>query len=227
MQYAYLVASLIIFTVWLALFHHRRDLRKEMLVMSLLAAPLGLFDFWFVPSYWQPITLFHLPVGLEGILYSFSIGGIAAVLYGEIARRTPRHIHNWHRRSSAFVLLLTLVVFLVLKNASVPNPMIALYVALLVGIAAILYLRKDLVRGTLIGGLAFGALYFCLIRLWITIFPAAKAWFLLEGLPKTYILGVPFWEVLFGIIFAAYWGNMYELLFGYRLVAQRQRATKK
>lgn len=227
MHYAYLGASVIILTLWLILFNHRKDLHREMLIMSALAAPLGLFDVWFVSSYWQPITLFNVPVGIEGIVYSFSIGGIAAVLYPELAHRTPRHIHNWHKLSSAFVLLLTLVVFLLLKDANVPNPMVALYVALLAGIALLLYLRKDLVRGTIIGGLAFGVIYFCLIKLWITIFPGAQSWFLLEGLPKAYILGVPCWEVLFGIMFAAYWGNVYEALFGYRLVAQRHTTTRR
>jgi hypothetical protein len=225
MQYAYLVAGLLFLSIWIFLFVRRKDLHREMLTMSLMAAPLAFADLFFVPKYWQPVILFGFhSVGFEAILYSFCLGGIAAVLYEEVAHRTPKHIHKWHKHGSVVVLVLTFIIFLALLAAGAPNPMIAMYVALLVGIAVILYLRKDLLRGTVVGGLCFGILYFILIRVWITIYPSAADWFVFQGLPPAHIFGVPFWELLFGTIFAAYWGNVYELIFGYRLVA---RAKKK
>jgi hypothetical protein len=227
MQYAYLVAGILFLSIWIFLFVRRKDLHREMLTMSLMAAPLAFADFFFVPKYWQPVILFHIPVGFEGVLYSFCLGGITAVLYSELAHRTPRHIHKWHKEGSAIVLALTFIIFLVLLSIGAPNPMIAMYVALLAGIAIILYLRKDLLRGTVIGGLCFGVLYFILIRVWITIFPNAGDWFVFQGLPVAHVFGVPLWELLFGVIFAAYWGNVYELIFGYRLVAQAKKRNRQ
>lgn len=220
MQFAYLVGGVIFFLIWVLFFSIRRDLRTEMLVMSIFAAPLGLFDFWFVPKYWKPETLFHLPVGIEGLIYSFCLGGVTAVIYQAIAKRTPRRLHGLHKSGSIIVLVITGLVFLTLESANVQNPMIALYVGLLVGIAVMLYTRRDLIHGALIGGLLFGALYFALIRSWVSLFPDVHSWFILQGLPKVFILGVPAWELLFGIIFAAYWGNMYEYIFGYKLVTK-------
>ena len=40
-QYAYFVADLGFFVIWLILYLLRRDLRKEMLIMSLLVMPFG------------------------------------------------------------------------------------------------------------------------------------------------------------------------------------------
>lgn len=209
--------------VWTILFVRRKDLRREMLVMSTLAAPLGLFDFWAVPLYWQPVTLFDLPIGIEGILYSFCLGGITAVLYSEVACKTPQHIHKWHKSVALVMFTVTLVILLVLAIGRVANPAVILYAALLSGLGIALYFRKGLVRGTLIGALCFGLLYFIILKTWITLFPGAVDWFLFQGLPRVYVWGVPLWELLFGIIFAAYWGNVYELLFGYRLVKSKSK----
>jgi hypothetical protein len=224
MQYAYLAAGLIMLTAWTVLFIHRKDLRREMLIMSALAAPLGLFDFFAVPLYWQPVTMFGSLYNIENILYTFSLGGITAVLYSEVARKAPRHMHTWHKTASLIVFSITLAVLVLFASLQIFNPAIVLYIALLCGLGAILYFRKDLVRGTVVGALCFGILYFIVLKLWMTLFPDTVTWFVFEGMPKLYVWGVPLWELTFGIIFAAYWGNVYELLFGYRLV---NRSRKK
>ena len=227
MQYAYASAVFLILALWIFLFIRRKDLRKEMLTMSLLASPLCLFDFWAVPLYWQPVTLFNIPVGIEGVLYSFCLGGIAAILYTEVARKAPQHMHKWHRSGALVVFSATLAVLVILiTQGDYFNPAVMLYIALLFGIGVALYLRKDLMRGTVIGALCFGVVYFLLLKIWLTMFPGAINWFLFQGLPKVYVLGVPLWELLFGIMFAAYWGNVYELLFGYRLISKTEARKK-
>lgn len=221
MHAAYLGANVIIAVVWILLYLNRRDLRKEMLVMSLCATPLALFDVWFVPSYWEPITLFDIPVGIEGFIYSFGIGGIASVMYAEVAHRVPKRIAHWHRAGAPIVIILSLVLFFVARSLGAPNPMVAAYVALLAGIALTIYFRKDLVASALVGALTFGLIYFLALKVWVSLFPEVNSWFVFDGLPRTFVWGVPLWEALFGLIFAAYWGNLYELLFGYRLVRSR------
>lgn len=226
MQFAYITAAAIFLVVWAILFILRKDLRREMLIMSLCATPLGLFDFWAVPLYWQPVTLFNAPVGFEGLIYSFCLGGITSVIYAEVAHRSLRHVHKWHKSAALVVFLVTAAIFLPLAIGKVANPVIILYISLLSGLGVALYFRKDLVRSTIIGALCFGVLYFILLRVWISLYPNAADWFVFEGLPKTRLFGVPLWELLFGTVFAAYWGNVYELLFGYRLV-RRARKTRK
>jgi hypothetical protein len=226
MQFAYLVAAFLFIIVWLILFTRRKDLHREMLIMSLLAMPLGLFDVWAVPLYWKPETLFNIPVGVEGMIYSFCLGGVTAVIYAEVAHRRLQRVHKWHKSAALIVFLVTAAIFLPLAIGKVANPVIILYISLLSGLGVVLYFRKDLVRSTIIGALCFGILYFILLRIWISLYPGAVEWFVFEGLPKSRIFGVPLWELLFGTVFAAYWGNVYELLFGYRLV-RRARKVKR
>ena len=68
------------FLYWL-----RKDLRHELLVVSLWTVPLGLTEPLFVPEYWNPPSLFDLAntIGfdIESILFSFAIGGIGFVIY--------------------------------------------------------------------------------------------------------------------------------------------------
>lgn len=223
MHFAFLGAAVLFIVTWTILFVIRKDLRKEMLVMSLIATPLGLFDLWAVPLYWQPQTLYNIPVGIEGLLYSFALGGITAVLYSEVAHKRLQQVHKYHKTAALIVFAATAAIFLPLALAKVANPAVIIYIALLSGIGVTLYFRKDLVKSALIGAFCFGILYFVLIKIWLLLFPDAVDWFVFQGLPPVRLLGVPMWELLFGIIFAAYWGNLYQLIFGYKLAARSKK----
>jgi hypothetical protein len=198
-----------------------------MFVMSLCALPLALFDLLFVPAYWAPITLFNVPVGLEGFVYSFSMGGVASVLYAELAGRSLRHVQGWHTSvwHALWVPFLTFIAFVIAAAFHGLNPMAAAYTALALGVALTMYVRKDLARSALIGALSFGAVYFVALKLWLLAFPDASSWFMLQHLPRVTVLGVPGPEILYGVLFGAYWSNLYELLFRYAFV--RQKAGKK
>ena len=226
MQFAYISAVLLFLVVWALLYLFRADLRREMLTMSVLSMPFGLFDLWAVPLWWHPVTLFNVPVGIEGLIYSFCLGGIASVIYAEVGYKRLRHIHKWHKSAALVVFVVTIGVFLPLAFGKIANPVVILYVTLLIGLAATLYLRKDLLRSTVIGSLSFTVLYFLLIKIWLFLYPGVIDWFAFQGLPNIHVSGVPLWELLFGMIFAAYWGNVYELLFGYRMVSRARIKNK-
>ena len=73
--YAYLIASVLLFVVWLFLYWKKPNSRKKMLLVSLATAPLGLTEPLFVPGYWSPPTLFDLArktgFDLESFLFFF------------------------------------------------------------------------------------------------------------------------------------------------------------
>lgn len=217
----YLFASAIGEGIWLLFFFLRGDLRHEMLVMSIFATPLAVFDLFFVPSYWQPHTFFTIPIGIESFIYSFSLGGICAVVYAEVSRKTVLKIKSYHKPLSLFAIFLIVPLFFVLSFLKFPNVMISLYMALLFGTGLTWYVRHDLIKSSLVGAMVFGGIYFVSLSLWISLFPQVKDWFVLEGLPRIFIVNAPLYEVLFGILFAAYWGNLYELVFGYKLTSKK------
>jgi hypothetical protein len=212
----YLYADIIAFIPWFIFFFVRKDLRKEMLIMSLLAAPLGLFDLLFVPKYWIPQTFGNIPIGIEGVVFSFLIGGIAAVSYAEFSQKKLKKITKYHRHFTVLVFAIVLPLIFIFHFFYILNIELATYLALLIGISLIIFIRKDLFKPSIIGGLIFGLIYAVAIIIWMNLFPFTKDWFILEGLPKLYILNTPIYEIIFAILFGAYWGILYELIFGYK-----------
>ena len=100
-QYAYLIGNFLIgFPLWLFLFIHRKDLRKEILISSLLIGILApLWSPWFIKDYWHPESLNFWRLGAGDFFYGFFFGGIANVIYEEIfgrhyAKRKDRK-HHW------------------------------------------------------------------------------------------------------------------------------------
>jgi len=211
----YFLANAIVAVVWLTLFLLRKDLRKEILLMSFFAAPFAALDIFFVPSYWKPITFLNLPIGIEGFIFAFEIGGIAAAIYPELLHKKLSRIKNYHKPIGIFISVTALSAIMFSKLFELTNIMINLYIILLFGSAIIVYGRKDLLKSTLLGGILFGTIYFISFFI-LNRIQAINDWFVLEGLPRIFILDVPLYEILFAVLFGAYWGNLYELFFGYR-----------
>ena len=213
----YLFGDLITFVPWIIFFYLRKDLRKEMLIMSIVSAPLAFFDLLYVPTYWRPVTLFNFPVGIEGLLLSFFIGGIAAVSYAEIFQKKLRKVLKYHKHFSFIVLLVIVPTAFLIKHFYPTNISISMYLALLIGIALCILIRKDLLKSSIAGSITFGVIYAVALIIWSNLFPLTNNWFVLQGLPRIFLFNAPVYEIIFGFLFGAYWGNLYELFFGYRL----------
>lgn len=54
LNYAYITADILLVLVWLLFYLARKDLRREMLMISLFAMPLGLTQYFFMQDYWRP-----------------------------------------------------------------------------------------------------------------------------------------------------------------------------
>ena len=81
-QYSYLIGALILLAVWIILFLWRKDIRKEMLVISSLIAVLSLpLNYLYAQDWWHPLTITGTHLGIEDIILGFAGGGIAAVVY--------------------------------------------------------------------------------------------------------------------------------------------------
>jgi hypothetical protein len=72
---AYLVGSLIFGVVWAVLFTLRKDLRREMLSLSLLAGIMGpLSEHFYLQDYWQPEYWLPGFLRIEDFLAGFFLG---------------------------------------------------------------------------------------------------------------------------------------------------------
>jgi len=191
LQYAYFTGSIISLIVWLILYLHRKDLRKEMIIMSILVAILGLVYeyFWWTKDWWRPQTITRTIIGIEDLLLGFTNGGIAAVLYEEVfKKRMYRYKSTNHNLGIALLIISSFLIFTIIFYILKLNSFIATTsIQIIIGITLI-FLRKDLIYDAFLTGL-------CLT---ITSVPI---YLLLEYLSPNFIENTWLWSNLTGIRF--------------------------
>jgi hypothetical protein len=218
-QYVWLVWSSASLLPWLAAYAGFPQQRKAMVWTSLITAPFGLTEPLFVPAYWRPPSLFDLArttgFDVESFIFSFGIGGVAAVLYNlltgpalvaltDAEKHAPRHaLHGW-------VLAVPFISFPILYLLPW-NPIYPAIAAMVLGAVAAIWCRPDLAHKTWIGAILFVAYY--------TVFLAGlertapgyieRVWNL-DALSGARIAGIPIEELLFAAAFGAYWSGLYE-----------------
>ncbi len=76
-QPLYYVVSLIFFILWLALYFWRKDIRKEMIIISAFFGIGGvLSELVNTVDWWKPLTITNTLIGIEDFLIGFFIGGV-------------------------------------------------------------------------------------------------------------------------------------------------------
>ena len=227
-QYVWLIWSSAFLLPWVLLYWLFPRHRAAMWWASIVMAPFGLAEPLFVPEYWNPPSLFELAqrIGfdIESIIFSFAIGGIAAVLYNIITRKRvepvrPGERHDlrrrWHRWAVATPFALFPILYFLPWN--VIYPAIA---AMITGAIAAVWCRPDLKVNTLIGGVLFLAIYtvFLLGLKWSAPGYTEEVWNL-EALSGGLIFGLPLEELVFAFAFGLFWTGFHEHLTGKRSVA--------
>ena len=218
-RYVWLAWSVAFLVPWLAAYVAFPPHRKAMLWASLIPAPLGLTEPLFVPAYWRPPSLFDLArttgFDVESVIFSFGIGGIGAVLYNLLTGRTDLPVPGDQRHSSRHKLhywaLATPFLSFPVLYLLPWNPIYPAIIAMLLGTAATMLCRPDLVRKTWIGALLFVAYYFAfLLGLEVTAPGYIERVWNLQALSGVRVFEIPLEEFLFAAAFGAYWSSVYE-----------------
>lgn len=231
--FAYLFGSLLLLFTWLALFWARPQNRREMLLVSLATLPLGLTELLFVPRYWQPPTLFDLARrtgwDLESLLFSFSVGGVASVLYEALTGSIHRHVNTASKHLTRhwihpYALASPVIVFVLLEIFVSFNPIYSAILALVVGAIVTALCRPDLIRSMIISSFLFLTLYALVFFLSFVLFTpsyVAAVWNL-PALIGILLLGIPIEELGFAAALGAIWSGVYEHIFWYRLTPRKE-----
>lgn len=184
--------------------------------MSLAVIPFAFFDYFSQPSYWHPQTFFSIPVGIEGTLFGFSFGGVASVLCSAAANKnTPAD--QTADLKNIIVLSPVLIISIGLYVLFDVNMMISLPLGLLAGCILIIARRPDLIKKLLYSGVCFGLLYVFVLAAWLLVFPQAQEWWDPGIYGSITVFNVPLGEVMFGFLFSAFWGTLYDFAFSYKL----------
>ena len=219
-EYAYFFACLILFIFWFLIFASRKDLRREMLWASFLGLPFGVIDYFLVPGYWNPESLFGLMkkfgVGIESFLLFFLMAGIVSVIYEFLARRTPKKMAG-SRKLHLLPLLFSVICFLALTILFPAKAIYNFMVAGVTGALATVWLRRDLLKQAGMSAVIFSLFYFIVLFLVIQIFKGLVANFYnLENMWGVLVLGVPLEELVVAFFVGGFWSIFYEYFKSYR-----------
>lgn len=211
----WLVLSLGLLGVWIVIFIARPTVRREMLWVSVLTTPLGFTEPLFVPEYWNPPSLFNLAArtgfDIESVIFSFALGGVAAVFYEAISKKRHKRVREPHGKGTHWLAVaFPILTFLPLYFLTALNPIYSVIIASVSGALAIIACRQDLAKQVLMGGTCFALLYFFSFLLINIIFPKFVTYWNLSALSGILIMGVPFEEILFAFTIGMVWSGMYE-----------------
>ncbi|MBI4052842.1 MAG: hypothetical protein HY394_02275 [Candidatus Diapherotrites archaeon] len=224
----WLFGSAALLLLWLAIWLFRPALRREMLLVSLFTAPLGLTEPLFVPEYWTPPSLFNLAAttgfDIESIVFCFAAGGIAAVIYEILVKSrhsemSMNEMRSKRHRFHKIALASPAIVFVPLYLFSGLNPIYVSIIALFAGAMATVVCRPDLKKPVLTGGTVFLLIYFFFFLFLSVAFPdfVPNAWNF-SAISGILVFGVPFEELLFALSFGMAWAGLYEHFFWKKLV---------
>ena len=227
-HYVWLIWSSAFLLPWVLLYALFPQHRLAMWRASLVMAPFGLTEPLFVPEYWNPPSLFELAqttgFDIESFIFSFAIGGIAAVLYNVIMHKREDVLelaerHHWRHRWHRWALVIPFALFPILYFLPW-NPIHAGIAAMALGGIAVALCRPDLKSNTLIGGVLFLGLYtvFLLALKWSAPGYIEQVWNF-GALTGVRIYGLPLEELLFGFSFGLMWTGIYEHFMWKRSVA--------
>jgi len=200
--------------IWFILFSLRKDVRREMLIMSLIFGFCGpLADSLYYKDWWLPLTIMNTTVSFEAFIVGFCLGGIIAVIYEETFKdrlKIKRENRKERKKEfSLFIITLILIGLIFFGTYYIFdfNSLYATIFAMLIPTLFIWIKRRDLIKVSLISGLltlsAAIAVYSILIFIapnWITFFYKFK------NVPAIVLFNVPIddfiWYFLGGCLVA-------------------------
>jgi hypothetical protein len=227
-KYFYLTGSVLFLLVWGVLYFARKDLRRKMLILSLLFGCWGpisaLAD---TLDWWHPLTITGTRIGIEDFILGFSVGGIAAVLYEELYRKRIRRSHRSFTHFPAFFLLSIVGIYAVLTYALEVHSFFGMMGAGAFGVAWMLLLRRDLVQDSFWSGVLMLAICLPIYLLLFIPFPEYihRFWVLDGSWHTELIFGIPVAEYLWLFMSGMLIGPLYEFLSHTRVVAAPTRTT--
>ena len=219
-QYSYLGYSLIFLLVWAVFYILRPDLRRRMLIFSLIIMPLGpLSEFWFLKDYWRRPTITGYPISVEDAIFSFAIGGIAYSIYKVFFNMSVVEGHDLPRAwlVIAFVIIIILPLFILTDLLHINSIFSSTFSLFLIAVLTWI-LRPDLLKPSIVSGILVVILFFLVYKGMQVIFPSAIEYWCMGCNPLGLrISGINIEELLWDFSWGLAGGTMVEAVTGEKL----------
>lgn len=214
-KYTYLIGVLLALLIWIFFFITRKNIRKEMLILSLIfGIPGPLAAYVHLIDWWKPVTAFGTSIGIEDFLFGFTMGGIAGVIYEYIFNKKIRIKKEDKKIKYYNFIILVGIMFLIYFGSALIlkiNTFIAATLAFLIPTLIIWLRRKDLIKNSLLSGfllLIMSILGYNLLNL---ITPGFfDVFWSYQNIGKIIILNIPLEEHIWYFTFGCFFGPLYE-----------------
>ncbi|MEI7513495.1 MAG: lycopene cyclase domain-containing protein [bacterium] len=230
-RFFYIIWASIFFLIWLALFIHRKNIRGEMLFMSILFGFGGIISqLTHLKDWWKPLTLTKTPIGIEDFIIGFSIGGIASVIYAELYHKkiklkridSKKKDLKYYFLGDLFLVSFAMVFLAIFYGLNL-NSFYSAVIAYFAGIITIYWFRKDLVLDSFASGIMLLILGSTVYYFLFLLYPdyIQKFWYLHQNWYSNLVLGIPIGEYIWFFLTGAFIGPLYEFVRFKRFVKVR------
>lgn len=224
MSFTYLIGSLLAFCLWILIYVLRKDMRRQMVIMSAIVMCIGLIMEYVVwtTDWWNPRTITGTRVGFEDALLGFALGGIVATLYPFVFRKKLKESNEHNNRQTSFIIGLSISTGFILWVFFNINSSIVWIWGTIIPTIAMYYLRKDIISQSLWTG--FLVMLLGLPVYWILYFIEPSLfteWWMVENLTGITILKVPLEDYTWLLGLGLFFGPIYEFWHGGKLVPMR------
>ena len=221
-KYIYTILASLFLFVWLILFFTRKNVRKEMLLVSFPGAFFGpLSDFFYFKDWWHPFTFSGSFLSFEALITGFGIGGIAAVIY-EVVFREKLNQRNLKFNFSHFLKILKVftVLFCIfaITFSLVDNSFYATDLTFLILIIFELYRRPDLIKDSFYSGILMVTVSVGIYAVLDMIIPGwvDNIW-VFKNTPRIFFLSLPLDDMVWYFLAGAGVGPLVEFIFSVKL----------
>ncbi len=209
---AYILVLFLTGSLWTLFFFIFKNLRRELILTSLFIAPLVFIDYFATPGYWTPVTMFNIPVGIEGVIFTFFIAGIASIIFEIVSsRKLNRKKPKIEVKKTLYFIvpgIIALISWMILGF----NFIYLVILFLILGSLLINYFRRDLILNSIVSAFVFTCIYVVFFSIWIYLAPHAIYWWNAINLSGIRLGVVPIEEVLFALSFGSFTGPLFEFL---------------
>lgn len=217
-QYSYLIASLLFLAFWILLFYLRKELRREMIVISTLFAFAGPFaEIVYFKDWWKPLTLTGSFLSIEPFIIGFAIGGVASIICEEVFKKK----HKKEKRDTKKVRRANFDMFLLLSSLAIVffgsffllklNSLITTILAFGIPILMIYSKRKDLILNSLLSGILLVIVAMLVYSIVELITPGwVEAFWKFNNTPQLIIMNLPLDDIVWYFFGGAFIGPLYE-----------------
>jgi len=212
-KFVYLIALIPFCVIWSICYIKRKDLRREIMIMSLLIGFLSVATsyYWWTIDWWRPLNITSTKVGIEDLIMGFTTGGIMASLYEIVFKKGFSKRNSQYYKHDGLLILfilaqLTTWLFYVTKLTS----FVSATVAMCLTSFFMLSIRKDLIIDSFLSGIfmLLVSSFFYLIIIFISPDWIDKTY--LNGLSGIRTFGIPVEEWIFWFLAGILWGPFYE-----------------